>query len=149
MRSPIRSRGAAGFTLIEVLVAMLVLAVGMLGIAAMQMRGLQFNHDAYLRSQISVLAYDIADRMRINRTSLATYVDDFTVTTTLPTGCNNAVATPANDLLCWQTRVAQALPPASIANISLTDAVNGEYTVELGWIDRDATPRNVEYTFQP
>lgn len=147
MRSPIRSRAAAGFTLIEVLVAMLVLAVGMLGIAAMQMRGLQFNHDAYLRSQISVLAYDIADRMRINRDSLAAYLGDFTVTTTLPTGCNNAVTTPANDLLCWRTRVSEALPPTSIANI--TDAGGGEYNVELGWSDRDGTPRNVDYTFQP
>lgn len=147
MRSPIRARTTAGFTLIEVLVAMLVLAVGMLGIAAMQMRGLQFSHDAYLRSQVSVLAYDIADRMRINRDSLATYTGDFTVTTTLPTGCNNAVATPANDILCWRTRVSEALPPTSIANI--TDIGGGEFNVRLGWNDRDGTARNVDYTFQP
>jgi len=126
---------------------MLVLAVGMLGIAAMQMRGLQFNHDAYLRSQISVLAYDIADRMRINRDFLATYTGNYTVTTTPPTGCNNATATAANDILCWRTQVARALPPASIANIT---AIGGdEYTVRLGWTDRDGTARNVDYTFQP
>ena len=38
-----------GFSLLEVLIAMLVLAVGLLGVAAMQMRGLQYSHDAYLR----------------------------------------------------------------------------------------------------
>jgi type IV pilus assembly protein PilV len=56
-----------GFTLIEVLVALLVLSVGLLGLAGLQLHGLRNSHNAYLRSQAVFLAYDIADRMRANR----------------------------------------------------------------------------------
>ena len=59
-----RQRGA---TLIEVLVAMLILSVGLLGLAGMQMTALKSNQSAYYRSQATVLAYDIIDRMRANR----------------------------------------------------------------------------------
>lgn len=56
----------AGFTLVEILIAALILSVGLLGIAGMQARGLQFNQSAYERSQATIMAYDIADRMRNN-----------------------------------------------------------------------------------
>lgn len=56
-----------GATLIEVLVAMLILSVGLLGLAGMQMTALQSNQSAYYRSQATVLAYDVIDRMRANR----------------------------------------------------------------------------------
>jgi len=52
--------------LIEVLVAALVLGVGLLGLAALQIQGLRSNFSANLRSQGTLLAYDIADRMRVN-----------------------------------------------------------------------------------
>jgi len=53
-----------GFTLIEVLVAVVVLAGGLLGLAALQVTSLSSNQTAYNRSQATQLAYDIADRMR-------------------------------------------------------------------------------------
>lgn len=55
-----------GFTLIEVLVAAFVLAIGLLGLAGLQAKSLQLNHSAYQRSQASIIAYDIIDRMRAN-----------------------------------------------------------------------------------
>ena len=60
----------------EILVTMLVMAVGLLGIAALQFKGLQYNHDAYVRSQVNFLAYDIADRIRLNRANAASYIGD-------------------------------------------------------------------------
>lgn len=60
-------RRQAGFTLIEVLVSTLVLTVGLLGIAAMQMVSFQTNQSAYMRSQATFLAQDILDRIRANR----------------------------------------------------------------------------------
>jgi type IV pilus assembly protein PilV len=57
---------ARGFGLIEVLVAALVLAVGLIGLAALQAKGLQIGYSAALYSQATLLAYDIADRMRAN-----------------------------------------------------------------------------------
>ena len=58
-----RSRG---FTLLEVLIALVVLSIGLLGIAALQGVGLRSSHGAQLTSQASVLAYDLADRIRTN-----------------------------------------------------------------------------------
>jgi len=55
-----------GFTMIEVLIAAVVLGVGLLGLAALQAQSLQFNYSAYQRSQANLLAYDIIDRMRAN-----------------------------------------------------------------------------------
>ena len=58
-----------GTTLIEVLVAIVVLAVGLLGMALLQITSVQSNHSAYYRSQVTILASDLADRMRANRTA--------------------------------------------------------------------------------
>lgn len=56
-----------GFTLIEVLVAVVVLSIGLLGLAGLQANGMRQNHSSLLRSQATFLAYDIADRIRANR----------------------------------------------------------------------------------
>lgn len=60
-----------GFTLIEVLVALLVLSIGLLGLAALQNTALQFNTDSYQRTQATLLAYDILDRMRTNPSAVS------------------------------------------------------------------------------
>jgi len=60
---------ARGFTLIEALVALIVLSIGLLGIAGMQISGLRANQSAASRTQASYLADDIADRMRANYTA--------------------------------------------------------------------------------
>jgi len=63
LRAP---RTARGFTLIEVLVALVIFAIGLLGLAGLQSQSLKFNYSAFLRTQASFLAYDILDRMRAN-----------------------------------------------------------------------------------
>ena len=63
-----------GFTLIEVLVAMLILAAGLLGLAGLQASGLQQNQNATFRSQATALAYDLADRIRANSGQIGTYL---------------------------------------------------------------------------
>ncbi|RRJ82285.1 type IV pilus modification protein PilV [Aestuariirhabdus litorea] len=61
-------RKQAGVGLIEILVTLLILAVGFLGMAALQANALRLGHSAYVRTQASVLAYDIIDRIRANPT---------------------------------------------------------------------------------
>lgn len=56
----------AGFTLLEVLIALLVLSIGLLGLAALQTVGLKFNHQSYQRTQAVFQAYDMIDRIRAN-----------------------------------------------------------------------------------
>ena len=58
-----------GFTLLEVLIAVMLLAVGLLGLAGLQAVSLRNNHSAYLRSQATMLTYDIIDSMRTNRSA--------------------------------------------------------------------------------
>jgi len=58
-----------GFTLIEVLISLVVISIGLFGIAGMQLQSLKTSHDAYLRTQATFLAYDLIDKMRANRTA--------------------------------------------------------------------------------
>ena len=65
-----RSR-ASGFTLLEMLVALLVLSFGLLGMAGLQATALRNNNNAYQRTQATVIALDIFERMRANRVAAA------------------------------------------------------------------------------
>lgn len=67
------SSAGGGFTLIEVLITVLVLAVGLLAMAALQTRSLRDTAAAQMRSTATLLAYDIADRMRANANGLSGY----------------------------------------------------------------------------
>ncbi|MEH6469637.1 MAG: type IV pilus modification protein PilV [Halopseudomonas sp.] len=58
--------GEQGFTLIEILVAVLILSLGVLGLIGMESLALKSNQSAYFRSQATILAYDLADKMRAN-----------------------------------------------------------------------------------
>lgn len=61
-----RPQKLRGFTLIEVMVALVVLAVGLLGMASLMARSQKSNESAYLRSQATLLAYDFVERMKAN-----------------------------------------------------------------------------------
>ena len=59
-------RRVTGFTLIEVLVSTIILAIGLLGLASMQTLALKDNQDAFFYAQASSLAYEMADRIKAN-----------------------------------------------------------------------------------
>jgi prepilin-type N-terminal cleavage/methylation domain-containing protein len=56
----------SGFTLIEILISVVILAVGLMGLSVIQSQGLKDNQDAYLRSQAIFYIYDMSDRIRAN-----------------------------------------------------------------------------------
>lgn len=60
------ARRVRGITLIEVLVAVLVLGIGLLGVASLQSRGLRMNMNSHVRGQATILAQDMLERMRAN-----------------------------------------------------------------------------------
>jgi type IV pilus assembly protein PilV len=62
-----------GMSLVEVLVALVIISVGLLGIASLQLTTLQNNHNSLLHTQASALADDILDRMRANMSNPASY----------------------------------------------------------------------------
>ena len=129
----------SGFTLIEILIAMFVLAIGLLGVAALQLRGLQFNHDAHIRGQVSVLASGIADRMRSNSTNAGDYLmNNYLIPATLTSTCSETAAvTAANDLECWKVLAKNTLPTGSQLSITSAAITEGtEYTVAVRAFDR-------------
>ena len=65
--------GQKGFTLVEVLVALVVMSVGMLGIAALYLEGLRAGRTALYRTTAITLAADMADRIRANRNAGLAY----------------------------------------------------------------------------
>lgn len=145
-----------GFTLIEVLVALLVLAIGLLGLAALQTQGVRFNHDAAVRTQATNLAQDMLERLRIQRMRLEelersggppalTYPADLVEFTTAnfpaePADgyvCNNATsAAPASQLECWLADVTNMLPEGA-ATIEQQAADLATLDIELMWLDRE------------
>ena len=126
MKSPIKRKTQRGTTLVETLVALVVLSVGLLGIAALQMTSLRNNRGAHLRSQAQVLAYDIADRMRANRNvALANaYVVALGVT---PAGGT----LDALDLQEWKATLAQALPGGD----GEITRVGNMFRIRMRWTD--------------
>ncbi|BCX81035.1 type IV pilus assembly protein PilV [Methylomarinovum caldicuralii] len=136
---PVKCRG---FTLIEILVAVLVLAIGLLGLAKLQTFGLHSSHGANLRTQATLLAYDMTDRMRANRAGFQggfynnpTPADHNCVWD----GHAPSVCTPQqmaeHDVWEWNTAVGQGLPQGvGVVCLDATpddgDDTNGDGTVD-------------------
>lgn len=130
----------SGFSLIEVLIALVILAIGLLGMASLMLISMKSNQSAYQRSQANWLAYDIVERMRLNR-GLATSGNSYVITAATATpgdpGCKAGGCTAANvaslDILEWKNQLAQA-------GVSGTVARNGTaYTVTISW-QEDSSP---------
>ncbi|MES1262921.1 MAG: type IV pilus modification protein PilV [Peristeroidobacter soli] len=126
MSKSLRQRGT---TLVETLVALLVLSIGLLGVAALQVNALQTNQGAHVRSQASVLAYDIADRMRANRTvALASGYDVAYSAKVTGTALNQL------DLANWKTALANTLPSGDgqVATVGNIAVISVRWTDKLG-----------------
>lgn len=103
-----------GFTLLEVLIAVLVFSFGLLGIAGMMTISVRNNHNGYLRSQANFMAENMVDRMRANPSALwgGSYAG---LATTGTATCDLAVPCTFNELAAfdmqsWAASLAQLLP---------------------------------------
>src|SRR3546814_10441179 len=88
-----------GTTLIEVLIAVLVLGIGMLGIASLQATSLRNSQSSLERSQAVIATYAIIDAMRANRNDALAGAYNITNTCTVPAGGTLV----GNDLNAWLT----------------------------------------------
>jgi type IV pilus assembly protein PilV len=105
---------ARGFTLLEVLVAFLILSVGLIGLAGLQLGGVQNSRDAYYATQAVVLVQNLADSMRANLDGVDG--DDYdggtaaqTGNCLTTTGCT-AAQMAGNDLFQWNQTLGAVLP---------------------------------------
>lgn len=146
MHPVMHCRGAAktqrGFTLIEVMIAFLVMAIGLLGMVGLQNTSVKTNQSAYLRTQAMVLAFDMAERIRSNRIgSINGQYEDLAGAE--DTNCNSAsgcseTELAANDVFEWQAQVAAALPAGSgrvCGAAAGTAVLNEDGTCEAGCED--------------
>ena len=115
-----------GMTLIEVLVALVILSVGLLGAAAFQLNALKYTDSARMTSQASFIAYDMMDRIRANAAA------DYTVTP--PTSGNPKVARD-QDLYDFTRNIAGFGGETATGSISLNQRV---YTITITWDDSRA-----------
>ena len=144
-------RTARGFTMVEVLVSLLILAIGLLGLAGLQASGLRYSGNSTLRTQALLLSQDIVERMRTNPTgvSASNYAvataSAFTSLVTSPSpDCGTASCTPAElaayDKGKWKSAILSRLPSDASATVAITlnspSAGTHAVVITLTWSER-------------
>lgn len=149
----------AGFTLIEVLITLVVLSIGLLGVAALQAKSQQFSRNAYMHTQATVLAHDMLERMRANPAGLnAGFYDLPTVTEQGDCfslkGCS-LQEMAQNDMYEWTNHVASRLSVGkSVVCIDSSyddgtpdspacDGLGSTYVIKVWWNNINATNQRV------
>ena len=121
-----------GFSLLEVLIALFVLAIGLLGLAQLQISSFHINQNAYYRSQATLFADGMFERMRANQTIAKTgayQIASETDTTTL----NDPHSIRTRDIIEWRANIAATLPEG-VGEINCTSCGNAPlYDVEIRW----------------
>ncbi|VAW91133.1 hypothetical protein MNBD_GAMMA22-2636 [hydrothermal vent metagenome] len=123
-----------GFSLLEVMIAMVIFAVGVLGLAGMQALALENSFESASRNQAIILAYSMSDRMLANQQGKDAYIIDDVTVPTIVTDCNLVnCATIAEiitfDQVKWKQNLAQQL-------LSGSGAITGaspNYTITVRW----------------
>jgi type IV pilus assembly protein PilV len=130
-----------GFSIVEALVALVVMSVGMLGIAGLYVSSLKAGRTAILRTQAVNFAADIADRIRANRTAKNAYDTAVTAPCTVPGGGATLAETTARNLAatdtCQWIATIQAVLPAGNALIQFVPGnpagMPNNYVVTVSW----------------
>ena len=132
LRRPGTPQGDRGFSLIEAMVALLVLSIGLLGIAALYVETLRASRTALYRTEAVVQATDLADRMRANRNPANAYACG---SPCVPANGGNAIADA--DLADWMNAIAAALPAGSadVAYTAPTATTPAVYLITVNWTE--------------
>lgn len=131
-RRPGPRHGVRGFSLIEAMVALLVLSIGLLGIAALYVETLRASRTALYRTEAVVHATDLADRMRANRNPANAYACG---SPCVPANGGNAIADA--DLADWMNAIGAALPAGSadVAFTAATATTPAVYLITVNWTE--------------
>ena len=140
-RSAQRKQG--GFSLIEVLVTLMLVAFALLGIAGLQAYSMRVNKGGQLRTQAVFLVADLAERLEANKVGAVagSYVLAKTntppaVSTACISGSCSSDGLASYDLAQWQNMIAAALPQSSWQVEQTTTGNPSVYTIKIWWEDR-------------
>jgi type IV pilus assembly protein PilV len=126
----------AGFGLVEALVSLVVISVGMIGIAALYGQGLRASGSALYRTIAVNLASDMADRIRVNRRGGPSYGGAAANGNCDPGGNTDCTvaAMASHDLFTWQAQVAAQLP-AGAGQVLYAGTTPATYTIRVNWTE--------------
>lgn len=146
MRAIHARRQQGGFSLIEVLIAILVLGFGLLGFALLQTMNVRYVQSANYRTQATNLSYELLDQIRMNRVAAALYAGTYTATTakddcTSPTGQSITQDVFMKD---WRCRLGKALGDNATATVERNGS---EITVNVSWGDERWNEEAEDTTF--
>jgi len=133
-----------GLTLVEILIALVVLSIGLLGLAGLQTLSLRFNTSAFHRTQATALAYDFADRMRANRQAALNNEYALAFEDPVPAcGVPNLAGTVAQqDIATWRNALTCRLPEGT----GSVTRNGSEFTFSVRWDDSQG--QDAPMTFQ-
>lgn len=135
-----------GFTLIEALVTVIVMSIGLLGVAALQNTSVKLSYDSYLRTQSALLSTDLFDRMRANLSVDYSQLSFDSSNTSLD--CSEAAANctalemATYDAATWRGRVEEVFGADSGFTIDVTDTGSEgiDFTITFTWSARLSDP---------
>jgi type IV pilus assembly protein PilV len=126
-----------GFTLVEVMVALVVLSVGLLGVAKLVTGAVHANDSGYMRGQATQLAYEMLDEIRANKSGAASYGGAGAYADCSATSCTPAVLAGL-DTYNWNQRLAATLP-GGVGIIATAVGPDGVIaTIKVEWDDSQA-----------
>jgi type IV pilus assembly protein PilV len=135
MKSRKQKRLQKAFSMVETLVAVIVLAVGLLGIAALYVTTLRSGGSAIARTQAVYLASDIADRIRANAKAKGAYAGAGANNDCMTAACSREDMA-AFDLDVWQTQITATLPGPASGTVTFVDGTPATYTIEVSWSEK-------------
>jgi len=141
------SRIQRGFSLVEVLIALIIMSVGMLGIAGLYVQSMQAGRTSMLRHNAVTLAGDVADRIRSNPRAGVAYegagADKDCVAK--DTDCVEADMA-SHDIFLWAKQATDSMPNG-LVTITFNNIVPAEYTIAVTWDEPgETTPLNYTVT---
>lgn len=122
----------AGFSLIEVLVTVVIISIGLLSIAALQINAKKAMYDSVQRTFASEMIQELADRMRANSDNLESYID----------GATSVTTQASNDLTEWRAMLSGGgedssrdglMSPTACVTSTVASSAAGLYTISIAW----------------
>lgn len=142
MDKQLKQRRQYGFSLVEVLITLVIMSVGMLGIAGLYVQSMQAGRTSMFRHHAVTLAGDVADRIRANPKAAAAYAaptgaDNNCV---LGTGICSQAQMAANDIFLWQDQARTTLPNGTVTIVFNNGFVPPTYQITVSWSEPGQSP---------
>lgn len=125
-------RAQKGFSLLEVLITLIVVSVGLLGIASILVNSLKNNYNSYALSQANILANDMLERVRANKKTAVATPSPYAlgISGAVPAAATGTQGEAAAELAEWRAALSKTLPSGT-GSVTVTSA--GKVQIVVQW----------------